>query len=107
MKIIKRNGWDAAAIDLMFYQERSFNGVRQYWVAKPIALEFVKVEDGMPLPDEPTLRLSYEQWLQFVPSLRDLVKDSKIPTDENSAQSELKATKYHLEDMRAILFKKT
>lgn len=106
MKVFKRSSFDHAGIELLFYQERMGpNGGRQIYIAKPVDLIFELHEEFKTI-DQPTLRIGYQEWMHFVPSMNEVLKESKIPLNgEDSARSELKATKYHLEDLRSLLFK--
>ncbi len=109
MIVHKRNSWNTGGVELMLIRETRFpNGKRSLAYAKPVELEWVTLEDECSvLPEQGTLHIGYEDWIQFVPSMNEVLNHSGIPLDsEKAAQSELKATKYHLEDLRELIFKK-
>ena len=100
-----RPGWDQ--YDLHIYERRQ----TILYVAKPVKIEMVKVprrNDGI-LPDlVPFLRVEGIHALEFLPALVEaLVSHSFLrpPTDEGELKSILKATEFHLKDMRRLVFK--
>jgi len=57
-------------------------------------------EQGEPIPNDlPTLKVN-GQWIR---ALRDEIDKHFLPTDAQLVQKELKATQYHLEDLRKLL----
>lgn len=105
MKATKRTGFNGIGYEIIFYQERrSINGQTKIFTAKPVVFEFEEYTDEKVL--EPTFILPYEEMFEFIPSIQKLGDETGIPSEtESSAKSELKATKYHLEDIRKLLFK--
>jgi len=74
-------------------------------VAQPMKLEFkeVKKEDKI---EEPTLRLSCSIKDEFLKAMAEALDKEGIKTENDfKIQGLLEATKYHLEDMRKIVFK--
>lgn len=74
-------------------------GMRQY-VAKEIKLEFEEIPEGS-FFKEPTLRIDWYDSKDFMAALKEALDGEKLPP--SAVEGELKATKYHLEDMRKIL----
>ena len=101
-----RPGWDQ--YDLHIYEKRQ----NSLFVAKPVKIEMVKIarkNDGM-LPDlVPFLRVDGIHANELLPALVEaLVSHSFLrpPTDEEELKSVLKATQFHLGDMRKLVFRK-
>ena len=64
--------------------------------------KWVKIKEGANYdPSKATLRLPTFLWQKFVDSLTKEIK----PTLQAELDAELKATKYHLEDMRKLAMK--
>jgi hypothetical protein len=72
------------------------------YVAKPIALEFQEWSRGQRL-DRPTLFIEDHYRMPFMEALKRAVEK----VDIRAVEGELKATKYHLEDMRKLVFEGT
>ncbi len=65
---------------------------------KPVALEEQEIKEGTVI--EPTLKISGEYDREFIEAFRDGINEVY---GEQAQTSELKATKYHLEDLRKLL----
>lgn len=61
--------------------------------------EWVEIKEGLDSP-QPTLSLEDDLFQQMIDALSETVK----PTVQAETDAELKATKYHLEDMRTLVF---
>ena len=71
--------------------------------ARPIELEFVKLEKQMRV--EPTFRIDGGH--EFLQSLRDQLDELGVPSNRHAkVEGLLEAQKSHLEDMRSLVFKK-
>ena len=105
MKITFRKSWHKASIDVFVFEQV---GNQTRWV-KPCVLEF---EDELRdqcsrLPDEPTFSIHPEHWSELKKSIqKELEIMGDIP-EQSGLRGELKATKYHLEDMRKIAIQAT
>ena len=102
MKIyITQNEWvDEYAVYIV---EEGMNG-KQY-VAKPMTLEFK--EHNPAESEEPSIRISrvYGRETNFLQAFSDaLAKCGYEPKSVEENKGELKATKYHLEDLRKLTF---
>lgn len=76
----------------------------QRWVAEPVVLVFSPMEIGKTI--DPTLRFEHHHAKQFLQSLADGLAETGFRPDVTKAMvSELEATRYHLEDMRNLVFK--
>lgn len=64
----------------------------------PVSLEGREIEEGMLI--EPTMKISGEFDREFIEAFRDGINEVY---GEQAQTSELKATKYHLEDLRKLL----
>lgn len=73
-------------------------GNRQY-VAKLVKLEFEEVPEGY-FFKEPTFQVGWHDAEDFLAAFREALEGEKLP--ESGVERELKATKYHLEDMRKL-----
>ena len=100
-----RPGWDQ--YDFHIFEKRQ----SELFVAKPVKIEMVKIArkgDGL-LPDlVPFLRIDGIHANELLPALVDALASHgfKPPTDEDELKSILKATQFHLEDMRKLVFTK-
>lgn len=75
-------------------------------VVKPLMMEYETHPEGYSAP-EPTLRFSGLMAQQFLQGLAEALSSIGYkPKIEDEWLGELKATKTHLEDMRAIAFKR-
>ena len=101
MKIfIKQNEW--ADIYEIYITDEDYNGKR--YLAKPMELEFTAVEEGKSY--EPSLRIArfFGKSTNFLQALSDaLAQCGYEPKTIEENKGELKASKYHLEDLRKLL----
>ena len=88
----------------VFIVNESVDG--QISLAQPVDLTFVKTEHGVVWP-EPTLFFGeFRQGHDFLSSMAtELIRLGFAPDALKDSKSELTATKYHLEDMRSLVFK--
>lgn len=63
--------------------------------------EWVLQVEGVNVDRKPTLRLSEDIFQMVIDALSKEIK----PTEKAEVDAELKSTKYHLEDMRKLVFK--
>ena len=63
-------------------------------------LELTELKEGLATDPEPTFVFPLEVWT----AIKDMLIDKKV-RDKNEVESELIATKYHLEDMRLLALK--
>jgi len=100
VKINYDEDWDV--VNVWFY-ERKDNGYTE--VVKPMNLIVQSMEIADKLP-EPTLRLERGRATEFLQSLAEALVASGFKPDEIKVQNkQIEAMKYHLEDMRKIVFK--
>jgi hypothetical protein len=103
MKIfITQNVW-ADTYDIHILEE-GYNGKR--YMAEPMELKFKEYVEGNIEP--PTLKISrvFGRETNFLQAFSDaLAKCGYKPKSVEENKGELKATKYHLEDMRKLLLK--
>jgi hypothetical protein len=71
------------------------------FVAKRAALEFEEVPEGS-MFREPTFAFNYIDSKDFLAALKEMLEGEKLP--EGKLEGELRSTKYHLEDMRKLVF---
>ncbi|MBT9166730.1 MAG: hypothetical protein DDT19_00054 [Syntrophomonadaceae bacterium] len=95
--IQRPGGWDR----LDFYIGKAQQG--RYYLAKPIELVFYEVEEGATLP-EPTLKLSGREGKLLLQALAKALTEHGIKIGTADITGELKATQFHLEDMRRLVF---
>ncbi len=69
------------------------------YVAKKVTLEFEEVPRGSYFK-EPTLEIDWYHAKDFMAALKEALDGEKLPL--SAVEGELKATKYHLEDMRKL-----
>lgn len=80
------------------------NGKR--FVVKPMELIWTEVEGGKEY--EPTLAIPHYIARELFKAMKAAFTGAGIKTDdENMIKAELKATKYHLQDMRKLVFRKS
>jgi len=85
---------------ITFIEERTDS---ERFIAKPINLEFEKLIPG---ESQPTLRLSHQIAGKFLKALAEALDKEGIKTENDfKIQGLLEANKYHLEDMRKLVFK--
>ena len=88
--------WDAFGLDIM----RKEDDVQQRAVAETIVFQDVEPH-AISMDHVPPLRLSYEDAQQL---MDELFRIGIRPSDQGSP-GQLAAVKYHLEDMRKLVFK--
>ena len=77
----------------------------KHYMAKPMVFEFEEY-NPMTVINDSTLNLSYDEAHEFLTELSNALNQAGfVSKNVDGYQSELKATKYHLEDMRALAFK--
>lgn len=64
-------------------------------------MELREIKEGQDPEDKPLLQVSREVWQALSDTLREVIPN----IEKNEVDAELKATKYHLEDMRKLIFK--
>lgn len=70
------------------------------YVAKQVKLEFEEVPEGH-FFEEPTLAINWIYSKDLMAAFKEALDGEKLPA--SAVEGELKATKYHLEDMRKIV----
>lgn len=101
MKVYIQKEIYSDSIGILFTEEK--NGKR--YVCKPVNLELV--EHNLGEITEPTIRINHFLAPEFLKALAEALDKHEIKTDNDfKIQGLLTATKYHLEDMRKIVFKK-
>lgn len=78
---------------------KDHNGHRQY--AKPVRFEFASANSG--LIAEPTFTFTDDLAREFLPALSNALAESGFRAETPDA-AQLEATKFHLEDMRKLVF---
>jgi hypothetical protein len=77
--------------------------LRTQSIAAPVSLDFQEISENMQLP-EPTFKFRREEGYQFLQSLSNALTEIGFrPNEIESANRELAAVKYHLEDMRRLI----
>lgn len=98
-----RPGWDQ--YDFHIYEKRQDT----LFVAKPVKIEMVKIRkiDGMPRDLVPFLRIEGIYANELLPAWVEALASHgfKPPTDEEELKSILRATQFHLADMRTLVFR--
>jgi len=75
------------------------------YVAKPVVLEFEEIKPSERV--HPTLCIDPFRATEFLKSLAEALDKQGVKTENDyKIQGILEATKYHLEDMRRLVFKK-
>jgi hypothetical protein len=75
------------------------------FIAKPVNLTFETMPDHITV--EPSIEIPGEYSREFLQSFADAIEKTGIrPTGKPVLENELTATKYHLEDMRTLVFRK-
>lgn len=74
---------------------------------KPLELSFSDPRNGACLLPDPTLTLEQRDWDALVQSLDTELLANGIVKQAASLEGELKATKFHLEDMRSLVLEKS
>lgn len=78
-----------------------YDGMKTYY-AKKVDLIFEEVKEGA-FFKEPTIEISWHHSKDFLRALKQALDEEKLP--EGKVEGELKATKYHLEDIKQLLNK--
>lgn len=82
----------------LYFIHRNATGVQLASIVKgQIRLKEIK-DDGIEHP--PTLELNYDLWRR----LKEVMVNTKV-REKSEVEAELGATKYHLEDLRKLVFK--
>jgi len=105
IKVIK-NPWKDT-LSVLFYEEVNESSYGKRWVVKPLKLELEEIKDGEII--DPTFEISRHESQDFLLSMAKIaeemgVKTDKQLTEETRNKGVLDATKYHLEDMRNLVF---
>lgn len=95
VRLVDRN-YDGRYAMFIYYED---NG--HIYQAKPIELEFEQIEEGAVFA-KPTLVLGYYDDSLFRSLVDELHRLKLIPIQTTATDGELKATKFHLEDMRTL-----
>jgi hypothetical protein len=99
MKVYIYQNPSSGSTDIAFVDER--NGKR--YVAKPVELIF----EECTFESKPTMKLSYIYSDALLKAFAAALAEQGIKTDnDHKIEGLLKATLYHLEDMRKLVFKK-
>ena len=92
-----------AGTSVYIYQE---NGDGSITLCEPLELTFTRDYDLSKLP-EPTFRFNRKDGHDFLQGLAQALAENGFKPDELKAyDKQVEATKYHLEDMRSLVFKK-
>lgn len=91
----------ACLLEMFFIDERS-DGRR--FIGKPTEIFFDEMIDGE--RSKPTLVFDRLRGNEFLQSLANALAEVGYKVDISSEIGELKATKYHLEDLRKLVFDK-
>lgn len=76
----------------------------KFYIAKPMKFEFTAVEENTIC--EPSIKLGINTSVPFLQAMANLCHEHGIkPEKEPVLKNELDAIKYHLEDMRKLVFK--
>lgn len=102
MRVVIRQSWSRRGVDIWFLKETA-NGFRR---VKPIELEFLDEQTYAGQLDEPTFQLRQDEWDQLKKSVQDEMCANGFASNPNALEGELKATKFHLEDMRNLALTK-
>lgn len=106
MRIISRQSWIADCIDLMFIDKVG----DRISVAEPVVLTFNLVEGSehgaYRLPETPTLSIPRDNAKEFFESMAKVADERGFPSpSEEHVRGVLKATEFHLDDMRKLALK--
>lgn len=100
LKFYFQTNFATDCIDMFLIGE---DAVGKRFLAKPFELAFVPIEHNGKSPD-PTLTVSGMMSREFLPALANGLAEAGF-RHESTDVGELKATKYHLEDMRKVALK--
>src|SRR4051812_14322346 len=100
MKIIIRQAWNRRGYNVWLYRE---DGSTVY-LAKPFEITFEETgHDGATLLPDPSLELTEREFNEFKTSLvTELQSNGLLDPGAAETARELKAVRYHLEDMRSL-----
>lgn len=91
-------------LSILLFEENKMSG--KTYVVKPVKIEFVEIDESSAI--DPTIKLSMNNSHNFLQSLADAIDEYGIrPSKKPPLENELSAVKYHLEDMRKLVFKET
>lgn len=94
--------WAKDGFDLWIFKRAN----NKCYLAEPINLKFKEMPETFVLPS-PTIEMHYDFAIDFLRSMAEELKRHGYNVFEPDAISkELKSTKYHLEDMRKLVFNK-
>ena len=80
---------------------------QDFKVAKPVKLVYEKIDKGGDMDVKPTLSIPFHLQSRFLKALLNAIEKQGIkPESTSKIEGLLEATKYHLEDMRKIVFDK-
>ncbi len=100
-KIYIQKGLDFDGISIWFIEDL---GGGQYSVAKPVDFTFVTHKDS-DINTPPTIKLNSFFAQEFLHAWAEALKEEKISVEDTfNLEGQLQATKYHLEDMRKLVF---
>jgi hypothetical protein len=98
-KVYINENFSSFALDIYFVMEQG----DRTWIAKPMELDFEEEKEGHVIHD-PSLRLGHRQSKEFLAAISKALHGHGIRPDEESInEGKLKATTYHLEDLRKLL----
>lgn len=100
MKVVIRQAWNRAGLDIWFLRETG-NGYR---LAKPTELEFGDETTGASMLPEPTFQITRMDWETLTKSISEEMIHNGWNKSSLILEGELVATKRHLSDMRALVF---
>lgn len=96
--VVNKPWGDAVDVYLM----RQANGVAEIAsIGKDGLIETKQIKEGAGAESKPLFTLNYFAWQSVLQAMGDIEPDIK----KEVIDSELKATKYHLEDLRKLVFK--
>lgn len=97
----------------IYHEDRPWEQSANFWIvaempdgsrqiAEPMSLVFKPIDEG--LQNKPTLKFSGQIALEFFPALQDaMIRSGYLRPKKDEA---IESIKYHLEDMRKLVFKK-
>lgn len=106
MKIkVHREPWNDS-LGVLFYEHSG----QDRFVVKPVAMTLERVEPGVEV--KPTFAIPGTDIYEFLKSMAEIAEANGVKTDtqlqeESKNKGVLEATKYHLEDMRNLVFRDT
>lgn len=105
IKVIKEPWNDSLSV--LLYQEVNEKSYGKRWVVKPIELKLEEVKEGDQVKS--TFDIPFTETHEFLKSMAEMAESMGIKTDKQEVAEQkggviLEATKYHLEDMRRLVF---